>query len=187
MEEQVSLNASRQSTFTKFMFEIVDSVVPSIVIIAILLSVFFRVSTVEGQSMQHTLEHGDRLLINTFLYEPKNGDIVVIDPTEDSIVKAKIIKRVIAVAGQSVKIDSKNNKVYVDNQLLDEPYISSKTKRGSSKIPDVIPEGYIFVMGDNREHSSDSRSYEIGLIHVSQVVGKAVFRFFPFNSIGGLY
>lgn len=187
MEEQTSLNVSQPSNLTKSIFEIIDSFVPAIVTVAILLSMFFRTSKVDGQSMQHTLEHGDMLLINTFLYEPKNGDIVVIDPREDSITKAKIIKRVIAVAGQSVKIDSKNNKVYVDNQLLDEPYISSKTKRGTLKIPDVIPEGYIFVMGDNREHSSDSRSYEVGLIHVSQVVGKAVFRLFPFNSFGGLY
>lgn len=142
---------------------------------------FFRVVVVVGDSMNHTLVDGDRLLlISGLLYrQPEQGDIIV--ASKDTFKDGEpIIKRVIATEGQTVDIDFTTGEVFVDGIKLEEFYISSPTvSSGGTKFPLTVPEGCVFVMGDNRINSLDSRSTQIGLIDEREILGKAVFLVFP--------
>ena len=143
----------------------------------------FRVVIVSGSSMNSTLIDGDYiLLLNNVLYlEPKQGDIVV--ASKDGFKSGEpIIKRVIATEGQMLDINEETGDVYVDGELLNEPYIAEKTEiSGDYVYPLEIPEGYIFVMGDNRNDSLDSRFRTIGLIDERYVLGVAETRIYPFG------
>lgn len=170
-------------------FEWIQVLLIPLMIIIILMTFVFRIVNVDGSSMMNTLHDSDLVLVTNFLYEPENGDIVVISHGQEYA--TPIIKRVIAKAGQTVKIDYENNQVIVDGVAIDEPYIAEamidNPSENNLEIPEVIPEGMIFVMGDNRNHSLDSRSQRIGLINETDVIGKAQFIFFPFNRFGYLY
>lgn len=162
----------------------------AISIVVLCLTFVFRLVDVEGSSMDDTLASKDKVIVTNFFYTPKNGDIVVI--SHGAEYAKPIIKRVIATEGQTIKLDYENDKIIVDGVVLDEPYIDDSTFGGNfgndkSRIPEVIPEGKIFVMGDNRKVSLDSRSSEIGLIDVQNVIGKAQFVAFPFSDFGYLY
>ena len=130
--------------------------------------------------MVPTLQNEDRLLVvNSILYHDyRYGDIVVL--RKDTFLKEPIVKRVIATEGQTVDIDFSTGSVYVDGQLLDEPYINEQTYlEEGTEFPLTVPEGSIFVMGDNRNHSSDSRDSRLGTVDTRYVIGKAVFLAFP--------
>lgn len=197
--EELSEDAKNSNSVSKLVFDILDIAVSSLTCVCVLLAIFFRTSSVQGESMMKTLYDQDKLFIYSFMYTPKNNDIVVVNPL-DSLVKSrgeaegkeKIIKRVIAVEGQTLHIDFDNQKVYVDGKEIEESYRYTPMQKPNQRtiesnlygnIPEKIPEGYIFVMGDNREFSSDSRWGEIGLIPKEKVLGKAVFRYFPLNRI----
>ena len=141
----------------------------------------FRVIVVSGPSMNQTLVHGDYLLLlNNLLYtQPKQGDIVV--AAKDSFKNGEpIIKRVIATEGQWVDIDFDTGIVYVNGNALDEPYTNTPTNLYEGvDFPLLVEEGCIFVMGDNRNESKDSRSPEIGQIDKREILGKAIFLFLP--------
>ena len=152
-------------------------------LIAILIAflLVFRVIVVSGDSMYSTLVDGDYLLLlsNIFYQEPQQGDIIVAskDSYDDG---APIIKRVIATEGQIVDIDFENGIVYVDGLPLEEPYINNLTTRPEGVLfPLIVEEGCIFVLGDNRAVSKDSRHPEIGLIDTRQVLGKALYLMVP--------
>ncbi len=142
---------------------------------------FFRMIVVVGDSMFDTLAQGDRLfLICGVLYnDPQPGDIVV--ASKDSFRNGEaIIKRVIATEGQTVDIDFETGTVYVDGVILYEEYISNPTTDSEGvKFPVIVPEGCVFVMGDNRGDSLDSRSHQIGFIDEREILGKAIFRVWP--------
>ncbi len=155
--------------------------------ILLVLLLLFRIVVVSGPSMNNTLIDGDYLLLlgNVFYGEPEHGDIIV--ASKKSFKDGEpIIKRVIATEGQTVDIDFEAGIVYVDGTALEEPYTCTPTnlKEGVS-FPLTVEQGTIFVMGDNRNKSKDSRSTEIGLIDTRQVLGKAIFLIFPGND-GGL-
>ncbi len=173
------------SPVTGFIFEIARSVLIAVVVIVILLTFFFRIVNVDGRSMMNTLQDSDKLIVTSFMYTPQNNDIVVISHAEEY--DKPIVKRVIAKEGQSLEIDFENERVYVDNTLINEPYVSSELKEGNADIPSVIPKGKVFVMGDNRLESLDSRYSEIGLIDEKDIIGKAQFVVFPFSRIQYLY
>lgn len=174
------------TNFSKFCFEWLENLVQVMVVFVFLMTFIFRVVTVDGQSMENTLFNQDRLIILRWHYVPKNGDIVVIKQGE--MLDKPIVKRVIATEGQKLDIDFDAGTVTVDGVTLNESYIKERMYvRGNAKIPSVIPQGYSFVMGDNRNHSADSRFNEIGLIPHKNIVGRASFRIFPFNRIGSLY
>ena len=161
----------------------------------------FRVVIVVGDSMFDTLVDGDYLVLisNVFYTEPKHGDIIV--ASKDSFRGGEcIVKRVIATEGQEVDIDFEKGIVYVDGEALQEDYIYSETKlyEGIS-FPLTVSEGCLFVLGDNRMDSKDSRSPEIRNFAEGEVLGKAVFLLYPgdpdddgpakrdLGRIGGLY
>lgn len=149
-----------------------------ILLICILL---LRVVVVSGPSMNNTLHDGDLLLlINNVLYHnPQQGDIIV--ASKDSFKNGEpIIKRIIATEGQEVDIDFYNGIVYVDGKALDEPYTLTPTNMSEGVVfPLVVDKGCVFVMGDNRNGSLDSRSEDIGLIDCREIMGKAVFLILP--------
>lgn len=142
---------------------------------------FFRIVIVDGTSMNRTLLHGDYLLLinNIFYQEPQCGDIVVV--TKDSFDNgAPIVKRVIAREGQTVDIDFEQGIVYVDGIALDEPYVNTPTNtNGGMRFPLTVSEGCLFVMGDNRNKSRDSRYPEIGQVDEREILGKAIFLILP--------
>ena len=164
-------------------YDILRSVLISASILILIITFVFTMVIVDGRSMQHTLESGDKIIVTKMGYQPKDGDVIVVGKSEDGYSKP-IVKRVIATEGQTLKIDFENQQVIVDGKVLDEPYISSETIEGTAEIPEVIPEGYVFVMGDNRYISMDSRYKDIGLVNVDDIVGKAVFVVFPFDRFG---
>ena len=149
--------------------------------VLLVFSLLFRVVVVSGPSMNNTLIDGDWLLLlgNVFYKDPQPGDIIV--ASKDAFDDGKpIIKRVIATEGQEVDIDFNLGIVYVDGEQLDEPYTNTPTNLNEGiDFPLTVDEGCIFVMGDNRNVSKDSRSTEIGQIDRREVLGKAIFLFFP--------
>ncbi len=165
-------------------FEWVKIILTAIVI-AIIITQFIRPTLVRGESMYPTLEENDYLIISKISYKiksPKIGDIVVFRTNllqEDGTHK-DLVKRVIATEGNHLVI--KDSKVYVDDELLDEPYIHGQYTTGDIDI--IIPENKIFAMGDNREKSLDSRYEEVGLVEESDVIGKVTIRLYPFDKIG---
>ncbi len=158
----------------------------TVILVAIVLIFIFcaRIVGVDGQSMMPTLEHKDWLITSNLFYEPEQGDIVVL--AKKSFLDGKmIVKRVIAVEGQTVDIDFQKGIVYVDGEALDEPYIYEKTYRMSdAQFPQTVPKDCVFVLGDNRNHSSDSREASLGMVNKANILGKVVFRVLPFESFG---
>ena len=158
----------------------------TLIIMFLIFLMVFRVIVVSGTSMYTTLCDGDYILLlsNLFYREPARGDIVVIskDTFENG---APIVKRVIVTEGQVVDIDSENGVVYVDDEPLIEDYTLGHTAvREGVDFPVVVKEGCIFVLGDNRSVSRDSRSPDIGLIDRREVLGKAIFLFLPGDHFG---
>ena len=153
-------------------------------IAAILLFTFVaRTITVIGSSMVPTLEEGNLLIVSRLFYQPKYGDIVVL--RKASFMNDPIVKRVIATEGQTVDIDFKAGIVYVDGQALDEPYVNSLTNEPEDFTePVTVPKGHIFVLGDNRNRSTDSRSALVGCVDTRYVIGKALLRIAPLNKFG---
>ncbi len=154
--------------------------------IMILFLLVFRVIVVSGSSMYNTLLDGDYLLLlsNVFYQEPEQGDVVVI--SKESFDNGKpIVKRVIATEGQSVDIDFERGIVYVDGTALEEDYIYTLTTVDEGmEFPLTVEEGCIFVLGDNRGVSLDSRNPSIGQIDIREVLGKAMFLMYPGDHYG---
>ncbi len=163
------------------------------VLVMLALNLFvFRSITVDGDSMNNTLEHQDRVFATNFLYTPQRGDIVVLQadllrPDVNAPYGEPIIKRVIAVEGDTVRFDFENGIVYLNGEVLEEDYIAEPTTRQLHFVSGkdyVVPEGTVMVLGDNRNNSLDSRDMRVGPVDVDSIMGKAVFRFAPFNKIG---
>ena len=183
--EKPASPAASQKQEKSLLFYLHDLVI-LVAIVLLVFSLLFRVVVVSGPSMYSTLTDGDcLLLLNSYLYpEPKVGDIIVASKeTHDN--GAPIIKRVIATEGQRVDIDFEAGIVYVDGIALNEPYAFTPTNlfEGVS-FPLTVDKGCVFVLGDNRNESKDSRNPDIGLVDKREIVGKAVFLLFPGNENG---
>ena len=176
-------------------FDNVETFVYGCCVLMFLLTFVFRICQVDGPSMNKTLIHGDKLIISDMFYEPQQYDIVVFHQTDASRqgYNERIVKRVIATGGHYVKIDFDNDAVYVsednvfdDSDLIDESeykYLDIGRWKRSGVLETYVPEGKLFVMGDNRNNSADSRTADIGLVDSRRVLGKVVLRFMPFSSI----
>lgn len=163
-----------------------------VVAAVVLFNCVARLTRVDGGSMDTTLQHGEIMLIWSLGYTPKQGDIVVLNKTSvllpDWTEPRAIVKRVIATGGQTVDVDYSTGTVYVDGQALDEPYLHEEMRRpGAPSMQEThweVPEGSIFVMGDNRNHSTDSRDDLLGTIDTDYILGKAVLALWPPERFG---
>lgn len=175
-------------------FEWLEVVVTAMVAVVVVFTLVFKVVTIDGGSMRETLHNGDRVVISNLFYTPKQKDVVVISRNIDNSFEgesqAPIIKRVIATEGQIVNIDFSTGIVYVDDVALDEPYARTPTNLSYDiKFPVKVDDGCVFVLGDNRNDSRDSRSSLIGnngMIDTRYILGKAILKVFPFGEIGGI-
>ena len=184
------------TTFSDFM-EIVESVIISVFAVLLIFTFVCRPVTVDGTSMVPTLQDKDKLIMRMMGYTPKCGDIVIVENdsshryengTDGTIIdgsgmEKRLMKRVIAVGGHTVDRDFEAHTVTVDGEQLYESYIKEPTELdpGMFEYPVTVPEGYVFVMGDNRNNSTDSRSPLVGFVKEEDVIGKAVLRFYPFD------
>lgn len=176
-----------KTSFKAEVFEWLECIIFSLVAVVLIFTFVLRIVGVDGHSMVPTLQDKDRVVITHLFYTPKRGDIVVI--TQPTTVHAPLIKRIIAKEGQTVDIDFNTGRVFVDGEVQTEPYIKELTTDSTScniDLPVTVPKGKVFVMGDNRNNSMDSRSSNVGMIDERYILGKAIFRIFPFSSFGGL-
>lgn len=171
---RVKLNSNPVSTN---IYDWVSSIIVAVIAVVVLLTFCFRIIDVDGRSMEPTLINTDKVVVTNLFYTPNDGDVVVISHGEEY--DKPLVKRVIATEGQKIRIDFVNNEVYVDDKLIDEPYIQGETIPGDAQIPEVVPEGKVFVLGDNRGVSLDSRYQEVGLIDETAIIGKAQFVIIP--------
>ena len=173
-------DASQKKEEGRDLYEWTQALVCSVLAVVLLFTFVVRLIGVDGHSMVPTLQDGDRLLVLNSLWDSdyEYGDIVVL--RKESFLEEPIVKRVIATEGQTVDIDFASGSVYVDGELLEEDYINEPTYVDEgTQFPLTVPEGSIFGMGDNRNHSSDSRSSDLGTVDTRYVIGKAVFLLFP--------
>lgn len=180
------------------LLDLIESILCSVFLVCLVFTFLFRIATVEGASMVPTLVNGDRLIISELGYTPQQGDVVIINARKSyqldsaqQVVESEglnklIVKRIIALGGQKVDIDFNTGTVMVDDQVLQEGYINTLTTRdeGGMQFPVVVPEGYVFVLGDNRDISKDSRHPNVGFVPESEIMGKALLRVFPLDKFG---
>ena len=186
MEEFENSNVETSEEVTKpkksiyrEILEWICSIAIAFLIAMLLRNHVFLLAKVDGESMLPTLHHNERLVVWRLGYEPKAGDIVILDPPSG---RGPYVKRVIATGGQTVQIDNFTGDVFVDGKKLDEPYINNKTTSMQSEF--YVPEGHTFVMGDNRGNSHDSRSSDVSYIADEKIMGEVVFRLWPLDTIG---
>lgn len=175
---------NRNESFERF-FDYIELLAVYFSIGLVIILLFFRHCPVDGVSMQNTLSQNDLLIVSDVFYTPKTGDIIVCQSAEYGLDRP-LVKRVIATSGQSVKIDYHNWEVSVDGKILDEDYVKRHlgTKMNSSDYLEnefVVPDGLVFVMGDNRNQSLDSRSSNVGLIDERFIIGEVKLRIFPIS------
>lgn len=184
-------NKAPKKKFWQEVYDWAESICISLAVVMFIFSFCFKTVEVWGTSMEDTLhgrdvsgvidESGDKLLISNLFYTPGYGDIIVIHAeTEETI-----IKRVIATEGQEVNINCETGEVIVDGAVLDEPYIKNPTySSGNVTFPVTVPEGCVFVLGDNRAVSLDSRYDVIGMVDTDDILGKVILRIYPFDQFG---
>ncbi len=161
-------------------FDFLELFIFTLVAVVILTSFIFKHSIVEGSSMENTLVDGEHLIISDVFYTPKQNDIIVCEDYGTGLNKP-IVKRVIAVGGDKLSI-TPDGKIYVNDELLEENYVFTDGKPHYPELSMIVPEGEIYVMGDHRNASSDSRDF--GCIDEDSVLGRVLLRFFPFDKFG---
>ena len=163
------------------LFDFVEMLVLTVAAVLLIATFFVRHTLVQGGSMNNTLLNGQHLLISDVNYTPENGDVIVFVPLNAADRSTPFIKRVIAVEGQTVEIRS--GVVLVDGLAQSEEYLS--LSKGKSDYPETtVPAGYVFVLGDNRTQSHDSREDDVGMVDVRSILGKVICRVWPVSTIG---
>jgi signal peptidase I len=171
----------KKSSLLNDILEIIESVLFWIFMLRLVFIFIIGIAQVDGSSMFPTLRDTQKLIYFHLFYEPKDGDIVIIN--SEALDKV-IVKRVIATEGQEIDIDFETGAVTVDGELLDETYINNLTTNNTGAFEDedyplTVPENCVFVMGDNRQNSKDSRHWQVGFIPEDEIVGKVCLRYSP--------
>ena len=195
IEATAEIQEPLKKSWKKEALDWIASIAVAIVIALLIRNFVFTLVEVEGESMVPTLSDGDRLFTRIIAYNtPKQGDIIIFNPSiseydREPNKKIAYVKRVIAVEGQTVELTS-DGRVSVDGEVLSEDYISEEIKTitpNGVEFPFVVPEDTVFVLGDNRNRSHDSRAKDVGAVPLDNIIGKAQLRLLPFDSIGSLY
>ncbi len=175
-------NALPQDTLArKEIYDWIQCLLTALVVCVLIFIYFIRVIDVSGTSMLPTLNNGDKMLVSDLFYKPRAGDVVVFR-AEDYDPNKALVKRVIATENQTVNIDFDHGIVYVDGEAIEEDYINSPTTTKLDFIgPQTVPEGCVFVLGDNRDKSTDSRKSEIGMVDERLILGKVYLVIFPLD------
>ena len=180
MDETVNqvqnMSSEKKTSASRNIFDLLETLVWMLCIVLFITTFLFKQAVVNQTSMINTLANGDRLIISNLFYTPKNGDIVVFQGTDDKA----LVKRIIAIGGQTVS--SKNGVVYVDGVRLDENYVYIDYPDSHADFIVSVPENMIFVMGDHRNNSKDSRDF--GCISEDSIIGHVLFRITPFYKFG---
>ena len=182
-------NTPRTKKLVRELFDWVEIFVVTISVILLVFTFFVRIAYVDGGSMNNTLYDGETLIVSNLFYTPKQGDIVVFQSPDSKKVDGALVKRVIATEGQEIYIDFDMWRVVVDGVELDEPYVNyeigSMDKLDFDRFTTyTVPEGHVFVMGDNRNNSTDSRDLDIGFVDTRFIFGRVLFRVTPLNKLG---
>ncbi len=182
-------------------FEILEMFVWSVFAVLLIFTFCFRICRVEGSSMEHTLSNGEALLLSEAFYTPKQDDIIVFHLTnEDTSLEKTMVKRVIATSGQKIRIDFNTGMITIDGEVYKDShkflmdYYGHKTDSYDQRLDAdhhynkstrifeaTVPEGHVFVMGDNRNNSKDSRKAEVGFVDERSILGKVILRLVPFT------
>ena len=185
MEENI-LEKTKKTDGRSEIYDWLQCLVTALIFCVLLFVFGVRMVDVVGSSMVPTLHDNDKMIVSNLFFEPEQGDIIVFKKTEYR--DEALVKRVIATEGQTVSIDFDRGVVYVDGIALDEPYTAEPTfNRIDFSGERVVPEGCIFVMGDNRNASTDSRDSRIDMVDARLVIGKVHFVLFPFSDFGSVY
>lgn len=185
-KEDTQKEIARRKNVSWF-FDFLEVFAICITCIIVIFALFFRLTKVSGESMEDTLFDKEYLVVSDFMYTPEIGDIVVIQNVslDNPLLKEPLVKRVMAVGGQTISISQSGVVTLLredgTKEILDQPFTKSEPYSGISGRYEV-PEGYVFVMGDNRNHSTDSRSPLVGLVDERCIFGKAIVRILPINA-----
>ena len=182
----------KNSSFLSSLVENLEVLVFAACIVILLFTLGVRICAVNGTSMYDTLDHEDKLLVSNIGYTPERGDIIVFHMTGEDKFNEPLVKRVIATGGEWIDINFEtwevriaDNKEMKNATLISEPYIylEGATRYSNLTFPLQVPEGQLFVMGDNRHGSADSRHYKCGFVDERRVLGKVLARIYPFEKI----
>lgn len=201
MNEKIDANMNNavetenKTSFFSEMFDWLSSIFSAVLCFIIIFTLFARIVTVDGDSMLDTLHNQERLIVSDLGYTPQYGDIVILyaDKLMNEFTHTlgkPIVKRVIGLPGDKIRIDFDNGIVYRNGEKLDEPYVyeSTRLQENFPRNKDVvIEENKVFVMGDNRNRSKDSRSNDIGQVDMRYIMGKAYLRIWPLSVFGSIY
>ena len=166
------------------LYDWIESLMVALIFCVILFSFVLRLINVSGPSMNPTLYEGNKMLVSDLFYKPKAGDIVVFKNVDSNKEEKALVKRVVATEGQEVNIDFEHGIVYVDGEPLEEEYAAEPIHNKLDFIgPKTVPEGCVFVLGDNRNSSRDSRASSIGMVDERLIIGKVYAVVYPLDSI----
>ena len=178
------MEAKQKTTVKAEIISWAKTIIGTLVAVILINMFVFRTVEVQGRSMYPTLAHGERVIVWKLFYSPDFSDIIVLEHTDGNL----HVKRILGTPGD--RVDYVNGEMMINGEIIREPYIAPEASMNGFTLEslcqfddcNVIPEGYFLVLGDNRNRSGDSREY--GLVNETQIMGRAVLRFFPFNTFG---